>query len=90
MIFYNYLRYTNIMGGNINRCDQLYMYNYSRQYRTNKANRIYYQNYASDYNQKNKDKLNIYNNKRYVYKKLMKTPGCIIEHIEGPVKIVWE
>ena len=71
-----------------NRCDQLYTYNYNKQYRSH--NRSYYQNYASDYNQKNKDQINMYNNKRNAYKRLMKTPGCIIEHIEKPVKIVWE
>ena len=72
----------------VNRCDQLYVYNYNKQYRSH--NRIYYQNYASDYNKKNKDRINTHNNKRNAYKRLMQKPGCIIEHIEGPVKICWD
>ena len=71
----------------VNNCDKLYTYNYNKQYRS--YNRTYYQNYSSDYNRTNKDQVNTYNNQRNAYKRLMKQPGCIIEHIEKPIQIYW-
>tara|TARA_B110000259_G_scaffold68569_1_gene80820 strand:- start:7527 stop:7775 length:249 start_codon:yes stop_codon:yes gene_type:complete len=69
--------------------DQYYCFKYNQNYRL--ENMSYYRNYSLDYNFKNRQQISE-NNSIYVKNKRIlndKTPGSIIEFIDGPIRILF-